>query len=83
MTFGEALEKLKRGKRIKRSHWGGFWIMLPIAKNVSLFIQGEPKDVGVQPIILAYLADGSGFAPAQAYQEDMLAEDWEVITGGV
>ena len=57
--------------------------MLPIAKNVSLFIQGEPKDVGVQPIILAYLADGSGFAPAQAYQEDMLAEDWEVITGGV
>lgn len=74
MTFSEALEELKKGKKIKRKDWGGYWFYLGFAEN-KLFI-GNIIDVG--DWIIAKLANG-GYAPAQAYQSDLLAEDWEVV----
>lgn len=69
MNFGQALEALKEGKKVKRAHWGGYWV-----------IENWDKiDVEyVCPLIVAYLKDGR-FAPASAYQEDLLAEDWSEV----
>ncbi|SHL17431.1 hypothetical protein SAMN05443507_1525 [Alicyclobacillus tolerans] len=30
-------------------------------------------------MIVAYLRDGAGYAPAQPYQQDLLADDWEIV----
>jgi hypothetical protein len=68
MNFGEALQCLKAGLSVKRKDWGGYWTIE----------EWEKVDVGSIPFIVAYLKDG-GFAPAQAYQNDILAEDWELI----
>jgi hypothetical protein len=70
LFFGTALEALKAGKKIKRAHWGGYWVHIPAATTNGLFQDG---------IIVAVLKDDGGCAPAQPYQADMLAEDWEVI----
>lgn len=69
MKFGEAVEALKQGKRVKRKNWGGYW-------SLEEWDKGLVRSV---PFITAYLKDDGGYAPAQPYQTDVLAEDWEVI----
>lgn len=69
MNFGQALEQLKAGKKIKRAGWGGYWEM----ESYQL-IMDEISSV----MIVSHLANG-GIAPAQAYQNDILASDWEVV----
>lgn len=69
LPFGTALEFMKEGHKVARSIWGGYWKI------------EEWEKVGFTystPLIVAYLKDG-GYAPATPYQEDILAEDWEVI----
>jgi len=66
MSFSEALKELKNGSRIKRSTWGGYWTLEEI----------EGLD---RKIIVATLKGTGERVPATAYQEDILAEDWEVI----
>lgn len=68
MNFGEALEELKQGKKITREVWRGYWELSSLEST-----KGDAFD-----IIIAHLEDG-GVAPAQAYQQDMLAEDWKVV----
>jgi len=68
MKFGQAIEYLKAGRKVARKGWGGYWTIE----------EWEKVDVGTTPLIVAYLKDG-GFAPAQAYQGDILAEDWEIV----
>lgn len=70
LSFGKALEYLKDGYKIKRSSWGGYWFIDEklIGKN---FVFGRE-------VIVAKLKDG-GYAPATPYQEDILAEDWEIV----
>lgn len=69
ISFSTALKFLKDGYKVKRAHWGGYWTMEEWHK-----VEYEKST----PLIVAYLKDG-GYAPAQAYQEDLLAEDWEVV----
>ncbi|MFP3414990.1 DUF2829 domain-containing protein [Bacillus sp. SIMBA_074] len=83
MDFGQALGALKEGKKVKREHWGGYWF---ISESGGTYC-GEQidKETGLcashnmNPMIVACLASKGGYAPAQAYQADMLAEDWEVV----
>ena len=65
MSFSEALKKLKSGSRIKRSIWGGHWTL-------------EEIDGLDRKIIVATLKETGERVPATAYQEDILAEDWQV-----
>lgn len=84
MNFGEALQALKDGFRVRRSVWEGYWFL---AKNVWLAHDTvrEPStghQMGghtMDRLIVAALKDDEGFAPAQPYQEDILAEDWIII----
>lgn len=70
MNFGQALEALKEGKKVKRSFWGGYWKI----EAYELYSTNEYSEM-----IIAKLKDDGGYAPAQPYQADLLAEDWEVI----
>lgn len=77
MNFGQALEAMKLGSKIKRAHWGGYWfytndVFLTQDKNV-LTLNFE------KGMIVAVLKDNGGYSPAQAYQGDLLAEDWDVV----
>lgn len=81
MNFGEALTALKEGKKVSRSVWGGYWILHDDARLSGHTGTQWGTDISpyFQRIIIAVLRDNKGFAPAQPYQEDILAEDWQVI----
>lgn len=74
MTFSEALELLKQGKKVKRAIWGGFWVVQTVHGRQS---KDMPHWDG--EFIIAKLANGAGYAPASPYQADILAEDWEEV----
>lgn len=65
MTFGLAIEAMKKGFKVTRKIWGGFWQLEEIHGMVA-------------PVIIAHLKTG-GKCPATAYQEDMLADDWRIV----
>ncbi len=79
LSFGDAINALKKGKKVTRAIWGGYWFL----SNKPYL--NETKDEGYKtsfylgPTIFAVLKDMGGVAPAQAYQSDMLADDWMVV----
>lgn len=79
MTFGEAVEALKQGKRVKRSIWGGYWFLMNAAQVSEEDELGYEKMATLLPTIFAVLKDGQGVTVAQPYQNDILAEDWEIV----
>lgn len=80
LSFSTALNRLKEGRKVKRANWGGYWELF---ENVSLDADGDTKATGItgfmDQIIVAHLRDNGGLAPAQPYQADLLANDWQVI----
>jgi hypothetical protein len=78
MNFSQALEELKRGKRVKRSFWGGYWF-IPESLPSGYESFKYNKEFKLNCLIVARLKDDGGYAPAQPYQADLLADDWEVI----
>lgn len=83
LTFGLALEALKRGHRVARAGWNGkgMWLGLvegynynPDAGRAIAYALGCQK----LPWIGMKTADNC-FVPWLASQTDMLAEDWQII----
>lgn len=79
MNFGEALQALKNGKRVKRAIWDGHWVYI-----FDAMVYDQQLDVPVGAfakggIILACLKDNQGLAPATPYQQDILSEDWQIV----
>ena len=70
---GEAIKRIKQGKKCKRKHWGGYWFM---PNRGPKFFDGKIGLQNMNPMIIAKLKDDGGYVPATPYQEDMLAEDW-------
>lgn len=66
MDFGEALNYLQQGHKIKRDNWGGYWTL-------------ESLNGLSRPIIIATLKETAERVPATAYQEDILATNWLVL----
>jgi hypothetical protein len=70
MTFETALVHLKQGKRIRRASW---------EKCPDLYVVIE-EDWDGRDCILSYdNTDTPYSAKATLYNEDLLAEDWEVV----
>lgn len=71
MTFGEALEAIKKGGLVSRSGWNGknMWITLQVPDNHSKmrrpYIYMKPVDDELVPWV--------------ASQTDLLAEDWFIV----
>ena len=83
MTFGEALENLKKGKKISREGWNGKNQYLGIASNISFVdfngevINATHETMGNKAIVF-YGTSGIQVGWL-ASQSDILSEDWKVI----
>ena len=73
--FGEALKRLREGKRVERNGWNGkgMWLMYVTAGWSSE--ETENFDVARAPFIVMKTAQNE-FVPWLASQTDVLAEDW-------
>lgn len=83
MTFSEALNAVKNGKKAKRSGWNGKDQFIELATNVSFVrpngevVNANHKDMGNKAI--AFHCTSGIQLGWLASQSDMLSEDWEVI----
>jgi len=88
MTFGQAIEAMKHGKKVARAGWNGkgMWIVMVKAENYDILTapHGDGKDTplweckGLLPWIGMKTADNK-FVPWLASQSDMLCDDWMVV----
>lgn len=94
MTFGMAIEAMKRGKKVARKGWNGkgMWLCVPLCdgprKIPAVDIWGKPNaeyaeqnggTAKVMPYVTMKTADGAIVMGWLASQTDMLAEDWEIV----
>ena len=83
MTFSEALEFLKQGKKVARNGWNGKNQYLEFASNISFVdfngevINAEHEAIG-NKVIVFYGTSGIQVGWL-ASQSDILSEDWKVI----
>ena len=71
MTFGLAIEALKKGYKVRRKKWNG--------KNMQLMLQVPDEHSKMSlPYIYMKTADGK-LVPWLASQTDILEEDWQII----
>lgn len=92
LTFGQAIEALKLGKKVARKGWNGkgMWLILvPGSENIKP-VAGTPyskagltAEIQILPHIDMYTVDSSGrraMLPGWlASQTDMLSEDWVIV----
>ncbi len=72
MNFGQALEALKKGKKVYRSDWDGvMWLELEVP---NLF------NIMTAPYIYIEYTDGSRY-PWTPSQTALFAEDWYIKEG--
>lgn len=75
MNFGQAIEALKKGKKVARKGWNGkgMWLRLIIPEKSDI-------DMGLEnlPYIEMKTADNK-LVPWLASQTDMLSEDWTIV----
>lgn len=93
MTFGLAIEALKKGYRVARSGWNGkgMWLSLSgpgvrevpagafWSENNSSYAAQQGGSARVLPCITMKTASGEILMGWLASQTDMLAEDWEIL----
>ncbi len=83
LTFGEALEEVKSGRKARRHGWNGKNQYIELATNISYVkaneevINCEHNDIGNKAI--AFVGTSGVQMGWLASQADMLAEDWEVL----
>ncbi|CAG9228758.1 DUF2829 domain-containing protein [Burkholderia vietnamiensis] len=82
ITFGEAIEALKAGKRVARAGWNGKGMWLALVRGYDYNPdsgRGAASALGCKklPWIGMKTADHK-FVPWSASQTDMLAEDWTI-----
>jgi hypothetical protein len=88
-TFGEAIEELKKGKRVCRKGWNGKGMYLFYNQESLVTVTaGRPLSVGITPGKLVRMApyimmktadEELTCVPWLASQTDILAEDWMVL----
>ena len=94
MSFGQALEAIKAGKRIARTGWNGkgMWLVLVPGTPVAQLRDGTPyreatglEQCEILPHIDMWTVNAEGrraMLPGWlASQSDMLADDWAVVGG--
>ena len=94
MTFGMAIEAMKRGKKVARKGWNGkgMWLCVPLCdgpkeipatgvwgKQNAEYAEQNGGTVKVMPYVTMKTADGSIVMGWLASQTDMLSEDWTVV----
>lgn len=80
MNFGQAIEALKKGNRVKRNGWNGKGMYLFLANGEDL-TSCIFKDVPIKCVdsVCMKTAQDTIVIGWLASQTDMLAEDWEIL----
>lgn len=86
LTFGQAIEALKQGKKVARAGWNGkgmFLFLVPgstfkVNRAPLMGIYPEGTEVNYCPHIDMKTADDT-IVPWLASQTDVLAEDWDIV----
>ena len=86
LTFGQAIEALKQGKKVARAGWNGkgmFLFLVPgstfkVNRSPLLGIHPEGTEVNYCSHIDMKTADDK-VVPWLASQTDVLAEDWDIV----
>ena len=86
MNFGLALEAAKKGSKITRRGWNGKGMYVFLADAVEFHTDadlseywGNADGVCVLPVLVLRTAEGDLQPGWLASQNDMLADDWEVV----
>lgn len=95
MTFGEAIDWLKQGKRVARAGWNGkgMWLALTPASVIDgdrarhgaarvlaeVEAVGHGEEIRIGAHIDMRAADGTLVIGWLASQTDMLSEDWQLV----
>ena len=74
-SFSDALQALKDGKRVARRGWNGKGMWLVLLQPAISHLHGHP----VEPCIGMKTATGRMQPGWLASQNDLLADDWEVL----
>lgn len=83
MKFGEAIELMKKGKRVQREGWNGKSQYIELATNISYknangeIINVEHEAIGNKAI--AFVGTSGVQLGWLASQADMLANDWKEV----
>ena len=80
MTFGEAIEAMKQGKKVQRQGWNGKGQYIELATNVSYVnTDGEVVNVNHDQMgnkAVAFVGTSGVQLGWLASQSDMLSSDW-------
>ena len=83
MTFGEAIENMKKGEKVARRGWNGKKQYIQLATGISYkTAQGEIVNCEHDAIgnkAIAFVGTSGVQMGWLASQVDMLAEDWELV----
>lgn len=85
MSFGLAIEAMKRGKKVARRGWNGKGMFLFLGTGIELHTEADLSCVSdlegdlTLPTIVMKTADDHFCVGWLASQTDMLADDWEVV----
>ena len=79
LTFGQALEAMKIGKRVCRAGWNGKGMWIGLHKEGGVYTRQEcGTDLTYADYITMKTADNK-LVPWLASQTDVLAEDWSIL----
>ena len=83
MTFGEAIEAMKQGKKVQRQGWNGKGQYIELATNVSYVnTVGEVVNVNHDQMgnkAVAFVGTSGVQLGWLASQSDMLSSDWVML----
>ena len=85
MTFGLAVEAMKKGKKVARKGWNGKGMFIFLATNINFETKADLSSCShlsgelTLPSIVMKTADDRFVIGWLASQTDMLAEDWYII----
>lgn len=85
MSFGLAIEAMKKGKKVARRGWNGKGMFLFLGTGIELHTEADLSCVSnlegdlTLPSIVMKTADDHFCVGWLASQTDMLADDWEVV----
>lgn len=83
MTFGEAIDHVKDGRRIARDGWNGKGQYVELATQISYMnargdiVNAEHESIGNKA--LAFVGTSGVQLGWLASQADMLADDWRIV----
>lgn len=85
MTFGLAIEAMKKGKKVARKGWNGKGMFLFLAETTDIATEADLSEYEhmkgelVLPSVVMKTADNYFCVGWLASQTDMLAEDWVIV----